>query len=96
VFKRYSEVDPARAHAKLTHERLSMLPIPRVDSRLQEQIRTDVRALLGGEAVLGAEVDWRIETVVRQMYGLSVEDGAHIDRELRLLPRSQAIEELYP
>jgi adenine-specific DNA-methyltransferase len=98
VFKRFAEVDPARAHAKLTHTRLSDLPIPRLrlgDAR-QRQIHDDVRSLLAGTSALGGEADWRIEAAVRELYGLTAEDGAYIDRELQSLPRSQAIEELFP
>ncbi len=96
VFKRFAEVDPARAHAKLTHERLAGLPIPRLDPGLREQIGKDVRALLRGEARLGGEEDWRIEAAVRDSYGLTARDGAHVDAQLRSLPRSQAITELFP
>lgn len=101
VFKRFGEVDPARAHAKLTHARLATLPVPRLDLAnarhlaLRAQIRRDVRALLGG-APLGGDVDWRVELAVRELYGLSAADGEHIDRELQSLPRSQAIVELFP
>jgi SAM-dependent methyltransferase len=102
VFKRFSEVDPARAHAKLTHERLSNLPIPRLDlqdarqAALQRQIQADVRSLLNGTSPLGGEADWRIELAVRELYGLTAEDGDHINSELQSLPRSQAIDELFP
>lgn len=102
VFKRFCEVDPARAHAKLTHERLSSLPIPRLnlaDARqaaLQRQIQADVRSLLDGAESVGGEADWRIESAVRELYGLDEDDGAHVDRELKSLPRSQAIDELFP
>jgi len=52
VFKRFAEVDPAKAHAKLTHERLTGLPIPVVDfkqpsdRRAHEIICQNVRKLL--------------------------------------------------
>jgi adenine-specific DNA-methyltransferase len=98
VFKRFAEVDPARAHAKLTHTRLSNLPIPRLrlDDTRHQQIKADVRSLLAGTSALGGEADWRIESAVRELYGLTAQDGAYIDRELQSLPRSQAIEELFP
>jgi tRNA1(Val) A37 N6-methylase TrmN6 len=102
VFKRFGEVDPARAHAKLTHQRLSSLPIPRLalgdarQSALHRQIQTDVRSLLSGAAALGGEADWRIERAIRELYGLDAQDGEYIDSELQALPRSQAINELFP
>jgi tRNA1(Val) A37 N6-methylase TrmN6 len=102
VFKRFGEVDPARAHAKLTHQRLANLPIPRLtrgnarQAALQRQIQADVRSLLNGTSALGGEADWRIELAIRELYGLTAEDGAHINRELQALPRSQAIDELFP
>jgi SAM-dependent methyltransferase len=101
VFKRFCEVDPARAHAKLTHKRLAELPVPRLDpsnrrhARLGDQIRRDVRALLAG-AALGGREDQRIELAVRELYGLTPEDGDFIDAELRALPASQALQELFP
>jgi tRNA1(Val) A37 N6-methylase TrmN6 len=102
VFKRFGEVDPARAHAKLTHQRLSSLPIPRLalgnarHSALQRQIQADVRTLLEGRSAVGGEADWRMERAIRELYGLTAEDGAYIDSELQALPRSQAIDELFP
>jgi tRNA1(Val) A37 N6-methylase TrmN6 len=102
VFKRFNEVDPARAHAKLTHERLANLPISVLDlddarvANIHRQIQADVRSLLDGTSTLGGEADWRIEFAVRELYGLSPKDGEYIDRELEALPRSQAIKELFP
>jgi hypothetical protein len=40
VFKRFAEVDPARAHAKLTHARLESLPIPDVEFSSTEAARS--------------------------------------------------------
>lgn len=101
VFKHFGEVDPARAHAKLTHARLADLPIPTIDpanprhQRLLQQLREDVRALLGG-AALGGREDWRIEAAIRELYGLTPAESATIDAELQSLPPSQALEQLFP
>ncbi len=102
VFKRFSEVDPARAHAKVTHERLSTLPVPMVDfsdvgqKKLHDEVVTDVRKLLAGEAEVGGREDMRIDIVLRELWGLSAEDGLYINLELAQLPAGQVIRDLFP
>jgi hypothetical protein len=102
VFKRFSEVDPARAHAKVTHTRLSTLPIPRVDfsnrtqRKLHDEIADAVAKLLGGEAQVGCSEDMRIDIALRQLWGLSPDDGLHINMELAQLPEGQVIRDLFP
>ena len=59
VFKRFGEVDPARAHVKLTHARLASMPVPKLDFSSAEQrhrhrrIVASVHRLLDGSADLG-------------------------------------------
>ncbi|MDO8500761.1 MAG: N-6 DNA methylase [Gemmatimonadaceae bacterium] len=102
VFKRFSEVDPAKAHAKLTHRRLSELPIPKVDlskpreKSLHETICEDVNSILERRAILGGVEDRRIELALRELWGLSGDDGAYINREFIDLPTSQVIQDLFP
>lgn len=102
VFKRFSEVDPARAHAKVTHTRLSTLPIPRVDfsdraqRKLHDEITDAVTKLLGGEAQVGGSEDMRIDIALRQLWGLNPDDGLHINMELAQLPEGQVIRDLFP
>lgn len=102
VFKRFGEVDPARAHAKLTHARLEALPIPKVDfsDEGQRGIHDDIAAraqmLLSGEAALGGPDDKTVELLLRELWGLSAEDGAYINGEFAGLPSSQAIIDLFP
>jgi hypothetical protein len=65
-------VDPARAHAKLTHARLESLPIPDVEfsSEAQRRIHDDVaaraRKLLDGEVPLGGPDDKSIELLLHE------------------------------
>jgi hypothetical protein len=102
VFKRYAEVDPAKAHAKLTHERLSALPIPKVDfgsqdnRQIYERIVINARALLDGRVAIGGVEDLAIEVDLRSLWGISAMDGAYINGEFADLPESQVIHDLFP
>lgn len=102
IFKRFSEVDPAKAHAKLTHERLSGLPIPNINfdnqgnKQIHDRIVKNARALLDGRAVVGGIEDLSIEIDLRNLWRISTTDGAYINGEFADLPQSQAIHDLFP
>jgi hypothetical protein len=102
IFKRFSEVDPARAHAKVTHERLRTFPIPRVDfdnsveKQIHDKVVESVKKLLAGEARVGGPEDMQIDVALRQLWGLSPDDGLHIALELAQLPAGQVIRDLFP
>jgi hypothetical protein len=102
VFKRWGEVDPAKPMAKLTHERLATLPIPKVNLEMKDQrkahdsIVAHVRRLLSGEGVLGGKEDGAIEFELRGLWGLTAQEGELINRELQTLPEGQIIRELFP
>lgn len=102
VFKRFSEVDSAKAHPKLTHDRLAKLPIPRVDfSRAAEKkahgkVVAQVQLLLGGKAQLGGSEDREIEQILRELWGIPSEDGAYINGEFFVMPDSQVLRDLFP
>jgi tRNA1(Val) A37 N6-methylase TrmN6 len=102
VFKRFGEVDPARAHAKVTHERLSRIPVPDIDfddpfqKGVHDEIVRSVTRLLGGEAEVGGQEDMRIDIALRELWGLSAENGLHINLELAQIPAGQVIRELFP
>jgi len=102
IFKRFSEVDPARAHAKVTHERLKNLPVPRVDfanrhqRKLHDEVTVVVKELLRGEAQVGGPEDMRIDVALRELWGLTPEDGLYIVLELAELPEGQVIRDLFP
>ena len=95
-------MDPAKAHSKLTHDRLADLPIPLVDfneplqKKAHDRIVGDVRTLLDGMAPLGGEEDRQIERLLRDLWGLSGNDGAYINGEFYDLPEGQAIRDLFP
>lgn len=102
VFKRFSEVDPDKAHAKLTLARLGTLPIPKLDLTSQghraalDTITTNVDLLNSGQARNGGPEDWDIEVALRDLWGLTGDHGAYINSELQGLPQSQATSSLFP
>jgi hypothetical protein len=102
IFKRFSEVDPAKAHAKLTHKRLAGLPIPVVDFNspgqrgLHDSVVRNVRKLLASKAELGGVEDRHIEQQLRALWGITAADGAYINGEFYDLPEGQAIRDLFP
>jgi hypothetical protein len=102
VFKRFGEVDPARAHAKVTHARLSTLPIPEINfsdqtqKRLHDQVVENVKKLLSGKASVGGHEDMRIDLALRELWGISADDGLYINLELAQLPVGQVIRDLFP
>jgi Eco57I restriction-modification methylase/restriction endonuclease TaqI-like protein len=102
VFKRFGEVDPARAHAKLTHERLSRFPVPAIDFEdrdqraLHDEVSMNVRLLQEGKAEPGGHEDMRIDIALRELWGISADDGLYINLELARLPAGQVIRELFP
>lgn len=101
IFKRFGEIDVAKAHPKLTHDRLASLPIPRLDGgqaarRTVEAITADVRALLQGDAQLGGQEDLRIELSLRTLWHLDPSDGAYINGQFADIPPGQAVADLFP
>ena len=102
LFKRYGQVDPARGHAHVTHARLEALPLPSVDfsDALQKSKHDEVVRLAGqmldGTAELGGGEDMEIELLLRQLWGLTADDGLHINLELAQVPEGQAIRDLFP
>lgn len=102
VFKRFSEVDPARAHAKVTHERLSTFPIPKVDFDDPEQrdlyktVVDGARRLLSGETPIGGADDMKIDVALRSLWGLTADDGLYINLELAQVPEGQVLRDLFP
>jgi len=102
VFKRFGEVDPARAHAKVTHARLADMPIPKVDFSLPEQSRAHgravdlVRLLLKEKETNGSPADLEIEQLLRGLWGLTAEEGWYINGEFADLPAGQVVRDLFP
>ncbi|MGO9955577.1 MAG: Eco57I restriction-modification methylase domain-containing protein [Solirubrobacteraceae bacterium] len=102
LFKRYGQVDPSRGHAHVTHKRLEALPIPKVafsdvkQRALHDEVVQLAGELLDGSADLGGGEDMRIELALRKLWGLSAEDGAHINLELAQVPTGQVIRDLFP
>lgn len=102
LFKRYGQIDPARGHAHVTYKRLEGLPIPRVDFAdasqrgLHDEIVQLAGDLLGGAAENGGTEDMRIELLLRELWGVTAEDGQHINLELAQVPEGQVLRELFP
>lgn len=102
VFKRFSEVDPARAHAKVTHSRLASLPIPSIDfsdpaqKKLHDDIADLAVTMLDGSAKLGGLEDMTIDRKLRQVWQLTGDQGLHINLELAQVPAGQVIRDMFP
>ncbi len=102
LFKRYGQVDPARGHAHVTHKRLEALPVPRVDftnagqRERHDEIVQLAEELLAEKAETGGAEDLRIELLLRELWGVSGEDGHHINLELAQIPEGQVLRELFP
>lgn len=102
IFKRYAEIDSAKAHAKLTHERLQCLPIPKLDlscaheKQLHDSIVGNVRRLLGNSPDLGGPDDTAIELSLRELWKLDTNEGAYINGQFYGLDNSQAVRDLFP
>jgi hypothetical protein len=101
IFKRFAEVDPDRAHAKLTHARLASLPIPKVDfgDLAQQNLHSEIVALVEkmlADSNLGGPEDLEIEQKLRKLWGISAEDGEYINGEFYRVPTSQVVRDLFP
>lgn len=102
ILKRFSEVDPAKAHSKLTHARLAVLPIPKVDfgsktqRRYHDTVVKNVKALYSGSAQVGGKEDGEIDVCLRKLWGLTPEDGAYMNSEFFDLPYGQYVKALFP
>jgi hypothetical protein len=101
IFKRFAEVDPAKAHATLTHDRLSELPIPRINFQdyeqrtMHERIVANVLALLDASRPNGSAEDLDNELLLRRLWGV-VNEGAYINGEFHDLPHGQVLQDLFP
>ena len=102
VFKRWSEVDPDKAHPKMTHTRLGQLPIPRLDfadrqhKGIHDQVVKAVLVLLSSTSPLDSVEDRTIEVLLRGLWGLAPDDGAYINGEFFDLPSGQVVKSLFP
>jgi hypothetical protein len=102
IFKLFGEVDPDKAHPKLTHTRLLKLPMPKLDFTndrhrfLHSQIVENVNRLLDKTDSLGSVADRQIEIALRELWGLSGDDGTYITSQFADLPDSQPLRELFP
>lgn len=99
LLKRFGEVDPARAHVKLTHSRLENLPIPSLENQkatnLTSEITKDVKLMLKNQN-LGSETDHRIELNLRKLWKIKPEEGAYINQMFSIIPESQTVKDLFP
>ncbi|MEX2150527.1 MAG: DNA methyltransferase [Steroidobacteraceae bacterium] len=99
VLKSFGEIDPARAHAKLTHSRLASLCIPKLSSDADRQLADRLAALarqLTSAKSVNERIDWEIEIGVRHLWRVSPEVGAYINGFFSTIPDSQVIRDLFP
>lgn len=98
VLKTFGEVDPARAFNKLTHERLSELPVINggnlADKERDSIVQLVYRMLDGDE--LGGPSDFQIEQLLAKAWGVSPAHLAYINSTFSLIPESQAVKDLFP
>jgi hypothetical protein len=102
IFKRFGELDPDTAMAKLTHEELSKFPIPKIDfknrneRKLHSSIVSAVREIRSQSPPrLGGNEDLSIELALRQLWGIEADEGAYINSQFRRL-EGQVIRDLFP
>ncbi len=99
VMKSFGEIDPARAFAKLTHARIIPLPIPKLATAgaksLAEEVTRHVRVLLESQR-LGGEDDQEIEKILRQLWGITPNEGRYINGFFSELPEGTAVQDLFP
>ena len=99
VMKRFGQIDPARAFAKLTHARIEALPIPDLvepaDKIKATEITVLVRKMLT-ERQLGGQIDHRIEYLLRGLWDITPDEGRYINGFFSNLPDGQAVRDLFP
>ena len=97
--KKFGEVDPARAFAKLTHSRLAHFPIPALSSDEEiakaNRIAAAVRTMLTTRSY-GGEEDYAIERELRSLWGITGDEGRYINGFFSQLPAGQAVVDLFP
>jgi hypothetical protein len=101
VFKKFGEIDSARAFAKLTHARLENMPVPLLSEA--ELAGAEVRRVKSNVADLsrhGAEarqdLDWRIERDAARLWGLGRQDVEHMIREFGKVHVNDYLRRLFP
>jgi hypothetical protein len=99
IMKRFAEIDPARAFAKLTHAKIVNLPIPILSDerrvRTARLISSEVRRLLR-DPKYGSAVDFRIEMMLHKLWDISPDEGRYINGFYSMLPDGQAVRDLFP
>lgn len=99
IMKRFAEIDPARAFAKLTHAKILKLPIPLLadepSRQIARSIASEVKQLLKSQKYGGA-ADLRIEMLLHQLWGITPDEGRYINGFFSLLPDGQAVRDLFP
>jgi hypothetical protein len=99
VMKRFGEIDPARAFAKLTHSRIGALPIPNLADAEDRSTATEVAKLAERMLVerrLGGQTDHSIEFLLRRLWGIKPDEGRYVNGFFSNLPDGQAVRDLFP
>ncbi len=101
LFKRFGEVDSARAHVKVTHERLADMPIPVLDTEEKRNLATEIadRVKAIRLAKLDEEkyrLDLEIEDRVAKLFGLTGAERAYINGQFSLVHENDTIRALFP
>jgi type I restriction-modification system DNA methylase subunit len=101
LFKRYSEIDSARAHIKVTHTRLAAFPIPVPSDAAQERLAAEtadrVRQMMAEQnSEVRYRIDWEIEDRVASLFGLTASQRAYMNGQFGLVHENETIQALFP
>jgi hypothetical protein len=101
LFKRFGEVDSARAHVKVTHERLADMPIPLLDSAEKVRVAAEIGARV--TAMISAPnsdarhpLDREVEDRVAELFALSPAERAYINGQFGLVHENETVRALFP
>ena len=101
VFKKFGEIDASQAFSKLTHIRLGKLPIPASDYKGNEWQQKHDEIVRLVEDMLSTHqnvdpIDWKIERIIQDLYGLEPSEVAYIYSQLGLVAYHKAMKEMFP
>ncbi len=101
LFKRFGEIDSARAHVKVTHERLADMPMPLLDAPQKRAIAKDiaerVHAIRDTRSVDERyPIDLEIEERVASLFALTPAERAYINGQFGLVHENETVRALFP
>jgi hypothetical protein len=100
-YKRFGEVDSARAHVKVTHERLADMPIPKLTTSEDRDLAFEIgeRVVAMREAITADArylIDREIEDRVASLFRLRPPERAYMNGQFGLVHENETIKVLFP